>query len=218
MIDSEQKLSAFLLALKTAGWVALDTEADSLHAYPEKLCLVQLSIEGSDVLLDPLSRMDYKPVLEVLQKQELIMHGADYDLRLLRRHFGFVPDAIFDTMLAGRLLGVRQFGLNDLVMKLLGVKLEKGPQKANWARRPLTPRMESYARNDTHYLKPLADILRAELEAEGAAEVAPGSLLSAHRGLRGVSPAEPGGGVAGEGESTTEPGRAGGVERTVALA
>ena len=98
---------------------------------------------------------------------ELIMHGADYDLRLLRKHHEFVPSAIFDTMLAARLLGLRQFGLSHLVEKYLGVKLEKGPQKANWALRPLTERMERYARNDTHYLKPLADRLKAELQASG---------------------------------------------------
>src|SRR5262245_42406430 len=95
------------------------------------------------------------------------MHGADYDLRLLRKHFDFVPSAIFDTMLASRLLGAREFGLTHLVFKYLGVKLEKGPQKANWARRPLTERMASYARHDTHYLKPLSDLLASELKAKG---------------------------------------------------
>ena len=86
------------------------------------------------------------------------MHGADYDLRLLRKHHEFVPSAIFDTMLAARLLGLRQFSLSHLVQNYLGVKLEKGPQKANWAMRPLTERMERYARNDTRYLKPLSDL------------------------------------------------------------
>src|SRR2546427_8652834 len=95
------------------------------------------------------------------------MHGADYDLRLLRRHHDFIPSAIFDTMLAARLLGLRQFGLSFLVEQYLQVKLEKGAQKANWALRPLTEKMERYARNDTRYLKPLADRLKPELEAKG---------------------------------------------------
>ena len=95
------------------------------------------------------------------------MHGADYDLRLLRKHHEFVPSAIFDTMLAARLLGERQFGLGSLVEKLLGVKLDKGSQKADWARRPLTERMETYARKDTHYLKLLADRLKLELQQKG---------------------------------------------------
>jgi len=161
VIDTDAKLAAFLPELSAAKWMAIDTEADSLHAYPEKLCLIQVSIEGTDTLLDPLSGVDLQPAFEILARHDLILHGADYDLRLLRKHCGFVPTVIFDTMFASRLLGVREFGLGNLVEKYLGVKLEKGPQKANWARRPLTPRMESYARNDTRHLKPLADILAA---------------------------------------------------------
>jgi ribonuclease D len=167
VIDTDAKLAAFLPELSAAKWIAIDTEADSLHAYPEKLCLIQLSIEGTDALLDPLSGVKLQLVFEILVCHDLILHGADYDLRLLRKHCGFVPTVIFDTMFASRLLGVREFGLGNLVEKYLGVKLEKGPQKANWARRPLTPRMESYARNDTRHLKPLADMLAAQLRAKG---------------------------------------------------
>ena len=153
--------------LRAATWVAVDTEADSLHAYPEKVCLIQISTVSGDVLIDPLAGVNLDPLLDALSGHELIMHGADYDLRLLRKHHEFVPCAIFDTMLAARLLGLRQFGLGHLVERYLGVKLEKGPQKANWALRPLTERMERYARNDTHYLKQLSDRLKAELEASG---------------------------------------------------
>jgi ribonuclease D len=164
VIDTEHKLADFLPRLATADWIALDTEADSLHAYPEKLCLIQVSIPRSDLLVDPLAGLELAPFFKALHGRELIMHGADYDLRLLRRSFDFVPHAIFDTMWAARLVGIRQFSFNGLVGRYLGVKLEKGSQKANWARRPLTERMMAYARNDTHYLKPLADALRAELE------------------------------------------------------
>lgn len=167
VIDTETKLAAFLPKLHAATWVAVDTEADSLHAYPEKVCLIQISTTAGDVLIDPLARINIDPVLDALSDHELIMHGADYDLRLLRKHHEFVPTAIFDTMLAARLLGERQFSFGNLVEKFLGVKLEKGPQKANWALRPLTERMERYARNDTHYLKPLADQLKPLLESKG---------------------------------------------------
>jgi ribonuclease D len=153
--------------LQVASWVAVDTEADSLHAYPEKVCLIQISTVAGDELVDPLARIDINPMLDALTGHELIMHGADYDLRLLCKHHKFIPSAVFDTMLAGRLLGLRQFGLSHLVEQYLGVKLEKGAQKANWALRPLTERMERYARNDTHHLKPLADKLKSELEAKG---------------------------------------------------
>ncbi len=156
-------MAEFLPGLQSAEWVALDTEADSLHAYPEKLCLIQISTARGDDLVDPLSKIHLTPLWPVLKKHELIIHGADYDLRLLRKTNGFVPDRIFDTMLASRLLGEREFGLFSLVKKYLGIELEKGSQKADWSRRPLTPRMESYARHDTHYLKELSDILREQL-------------------------------------------------------
>ncbi|MGA3163400.1 MAG: HRDC domain-containing protein [Verrucomicrobiota bacterium] len=167
MINTDAKLAAFLPTIKSAIWLALDTEADSLHAYPEKVCLIQISTVAGDRLIDPLAKINLDPLLDALNAHELIMHGADYDLRLLRKHHEFVPSAIFDTMLAARLLGERQFGLSSLVEKFLGVKLDKGPQKADWARRPLTERMEKYARNDTHFLKPIADKLKSTLEAKG---------------------------------------------------
>jgi len=167
VVDTELKLQDFLPGLRAATWVAVDTEADSLHAYPEKVCLIQISTHTGDRLVDPLAKIDLAPLLDALAGRELIMHGADYDLRLFRKHHEFVPKTVFDTMLAARLLGMRQFGLSNLTEACLGVKLEKGPQKANWALRPLTERMERYARNDTHYLKPLADKLAQELEAKG---------------------------------------------------
>ncbi len=170
MIDTEEKLNALLPALRAAPWLALDTEADSLHAYPEKLCLLQISAEGIEALVDPLASVPLAPLLQLFGEHTLIMHGSDYDLRLFRKTFDFTPKAIFDTMLAARLLGLREFGLGNLVAKYLNVKLEKGPQKADWARRPLTPRMEEYARNDTRFLKALSDLLRQELQDKGRLE------------------------------------------------
>src|SRR5436190_12805368 len=167
MVDTEQKLNAFLPTLRAATWVAVDTEADSLHAYPEKVCLIQISTTSGDELVDPLAGVNLDPMLEALSGHELIMHGADYDLRLLEKHHEFIPSAIFDTMLAARLVGVHEFSLSHLVERYLGVKLEKGAQKANWALRPLTEKMDRYALNDTRYLKPLADQLKSELDAKG---------------------------------------------------
>jgi ribonuclease D len=164
VIDTEKELAAFLPKLRAAEWVAIDTEADSLHAYPEKVCLIQISIAGHDRLVDPLAKINLDPLLDALNARELIFHAADYDLRLLEKHHRFTPSTIFDTMLAARLLGERQFGLSALVEMFLGVKLDKGSQKADWARRPLTEKMTTYARNDTHYLKPLSDKLKLELQ------------------------------------------------------
>lgn len=167
MIADVKRLESVVAAVRGSAWIAVDSEADSLHAYPEKLCLLQFSVQKGDFLVDTLANLDLDPLLDSLRSRELIFHGADYDLRMLRKTFHFVPTDIFDTMTAARLLGYKQFGLGHLVEHHLGVQLEKGPQKMNWARRPLTERMEEYARNDTRYLKPLSDILRQNLEQKG---------------------------------------------------
>jgi len=189
VIETAEQLADFLPRLRAAEWIALDTEADSLHAYPAKLCLLQFSIPGADVLVDPLAGLELTPLWEALRGRELLLHGSDYDLRLLREHHDFVPDRIFDTMIAARLLGIMRFGLQDLVAQTLGVALEKGPQKADWAKRPLTQRMADYARNDTRYLHPLVTQLREQLAAKNriawleqscAALVAECSILPPH--------------------------------------
>jgi ribonuclease D len=145
--------------------IAIDTEADSLHCYREKLCLLQLSVPGSDFVLDPLALEDLSSLAALLQEKEIVLHGADFDLRLLRRGIGLVPDRVFDTVIAARLLGLRQFSLAALVQRYFNVELPKGSQKANWARRPLPKQMLAYAINDTHYLLDLAEKMESELVA-----------------------------------------------------
>jgi ribonuclease D len=165
VIDNPELLADFTVRLRPAAWVAMDTEADSLHSYPEKVCLIQFSLPGEDALVDPLCGLDLTPLWKALEGRELVLHGADYDLRMLYRSYRFVPHAVFDTMLAARLAGHREFGLSSLVQSLLHVRLDKASQKANWSRRPLTDRMAAYARSDTRYLQPLAGLLHHRLHA-----------------------------------------------------
>ena len=167
VISSTEELKDFADRLREAPWVGLDTEADSLHAYPEKLCLLQLAIPGEAVLIDPLADLHLEPLWEALDDREVIFHAADYDLRLLFQGHHFRPASIFDTMWAARLLGEPKFGLNDCLTQFLGVTLEKGAQKANWGRRPLTERMVEYALNDVLYLNELSEALRAKLVEKG---------------------------------------------------
>jgi ribonuclease D len=167
VISTSEELAGLLPVLESQPAIALDTEADSLHAYPEKLCLIQVSAPGHDALIDPLAGLNLDPLFHLLKGKELILHGADYDLRMLYRTFRFIPEAVFDTMWAARLSGHKEFGLRYLVRQYLGVALEKGPQKMNWALRPLTERMSAYALNDTRYLLPLAQTLRAQLDHKG---------------------------------------------------
>lgn len=148
----------------------MDTEADSLHCYFEKLCLVQVSIPGHDVLIDPLAGFPLAPFFEAIAQTELILHGADYDLRLLHRVGCTGVSTVFDTMIAARLVGIEQFSLAALVSQHFGVELVKGSQKANWAQRPLSTRMIEYAMNDTRFLLELAHRLEERLRELGRQE------------------------------------------------
>src|SRR5690606_36056003 len=102
---------------------ALDTEADSLHHFREKLCLIQLSVPGSDIIVDPLLELDITPLLTCLADKTLVVHGADYDLRMMKRTYQFSPTRIFDTMLAAQFLGYERFSYAVLVEQFHGVTL-----------------------------------------------------------------------------------------------
>ena len=170
MITTDAQLAEILPQLQTVERVAVDTEADSLHCYFEKLCLIQLTFAEQDFLVDPLARVDLQPLCAVLSQKEIILQGMDFDLRLLRRTLGFTAREVFDTVIAARLLGLREFSLAALVQQYFGVTLVKGSQKANWARRPLPHVMAEYAKNDTHYLLPLAAQMEAQLAERGRTE------------------------------------------------
>lgn len=170
MITDAPGLERFLDAARAVDRIALDTEADSLHCYFEKLCLVQIAMPGYAELLDPLAGVNLAEFFAALRDKEVVFHGADYDLRLLYRHGDFAPARLFDTMLAARLVGEEQVGLAALVQKFFGTELSKASQKANWALRPLSQQMIHYALNDVHHLLELASILEGRLVELGRRE------------------------------------------------
>jgi ribonuclease D len=175
-IDTEAGLAAWvaemrgLLSVSDDKRCCLDTEADSLHHYREKICLLQVCCAGKFALVDPLAIQDVTPLLDLLEETELWFHGADYDLSMLLRTYGWEPPVMRDTQIAARLVGHRQFGLAALVRELAGVELSKASQKADWSRRPLPDVMLRYAVDDVRYLLPIADHLLGELRAKGRME------------------------------------------------
>lgn len=158
------EISSRILA---SSWAAVDTEADSLHHYAEKLSLLQVSVEGEDFVIDPLSSIPLGDFLKRLSEKDLIFHAADSDVRLLKKAYPFSPKKVFDTMIAAQLLGYERIGLQSLAEKHCGVKLSKTEQKADWSERPLEDKLIRYAANDTHYLKVISDAMREELRALG---------------------------------------------------
>ncbi len=188
MIADPSALSDLLHRAAGQPRIALDTEADSLHSYFEKLCLIQLSMQGEHVLIDPLAGLDLQPFFDVLAPKRVVFHGCDYDMRLLNRAFRIGFKDLFDTMIAARLCGFKELGLAALVERFFHVKLSKASQKANWALRPLSAQMIEYAKNDTRYLLDLEQILEAELSRLGRREWFAQSL---HRMVEAARQARP---------------------------
>jgi ribonuclease D len=168
-IDKQAPLDQALASVAAQPVVAVDTEADSLHSYFDKVCLIQISAGADDLVIDPLAGVDLKRFGEVLANSAItkILHGADYDLRILNRDFGFTTTNLIDTMVSAQLLGYEAYGLAALLERHFGLKVNKTHQRADWAMRPLTPEMLEYAAMDTRYLIALAQKLRDELNAEG---------------------------------------------------
>ncbi|MGA7992433.1 MAG: hypothetical protein WCC53_13425 [Thermoanaerobaculia bacterium] len=169
LVASEGPYGELLERLDADGHapVALDTEADSFHHYFEKVCLVQVGLGGHAFLTDPLAGLDLAPLLARLAARPLLMHGADYDLRLLFRGYGFRAASLFDTMIAAQLVGEKEIGLAALLVARVGVTLDKAHQRADWSERPLSPSMSAYAAADVVHLPLLVESLTKDLEAKG---------------------------------------------------
>jgi ribonuclease D len=128
---------------------------------------MQVHAAGETFLVDLLSGAPLGALWERLRCKHLIMHGSDYDLRLLRELCQFRPASLFDTMFAAQLLNIPRFGLAALLEQNFGIRLDKDHQKANWSQRPLHQEMLDYAAMDVHHLPALRDRLTAELQRLG---------------------------------------------------
>ncbi len=172
LIDEGSALAEVAGQLAGQSRIALDCEAAGFHRYTDRLCLVQLSTLDQTYLFDPLlidPASTLRPLLED-PKILVVMHGADYDLRLLDRDLGIRIRGLFDTQVAASLLGAPALGLAALLETHLGVTLSKQHQRADWAQRPLPEAYLRYAAADTQHLLALADILVEQLQELGRNE------------------------------------------------
>jgi ribonuclease D len=171
-IRAPAELDALAASLGDASAIAIDTEADSLHHYPGKLCLVQVADDrGRGHLVDPLALPTLAPLGPVCAAPGIVkvLHAADNDLAYLKRMYGLTFASLFDTALAGRFLGMKALGLDALLEQCLGVASVKSRQKDDWSRRPLSPEQEAYALNDVLHLIELRAALLDALRAQGRA-------------------------------------------------
>jgi ribonuclease D len=169
-IKTPAEIDALVASLKGAKALSIDTEADGLHHYPVKLCLVQVADDrGRGHLADPLALPTLAPLGPFFADPSVIkvLHAADNDLGYLKRLYGFSVSNLFDTAIAARFLGVTSLSLDGLLREFLGVDPGPSRQKDDWSRRPLSAAQETYALNDVLHLIPLREKLLEALRAKG---------------------------------------------------
>ena len=169
LVDTESAWKQCLKKLSKVSRMAVDIEANSLYAYREQVCLIQISTDTDNFILDPLAGISLEALGNLLNHPgiEKVFHAADYDLALLKSLNRWNVANLFDTMWAGRLLGFKKMGLAWFLETLYGIHLDKKHQKANWGQRPLTEEKLIYACNDTRYLLRMRDDLGRDLAQKG---------------------------------------------------
>ncbi len=170
-VDTPEGVSAAAEAAETEGHIALDTEADSLHSYFHKTCLIQVTAGDGNFVIDPLALEpeSLAPLWGVVEDPDIpvLMHGSDYDIRVLDRDYDVRIRGLVDTQIMAQVLGEPKTGLAALLEKELEVVLDKRHQRADWGRRPLTTSQVTYAAADTAFLESLAVRLRERLRSMG---------------------------------------------------
>jgi ribonuclease D len=165
LVDEPEGLERLLEDLAGQDEIAVDTEADSFFHYRERVCLIQITVEDRDYLVDPLRDLDLGGIGDVLADpaKTKVFHDGEYDVLIMKREYGFRFRGLFDTRIAAAALGAEQPGLAAVIGERFGVELDKSLQRSNWSNRPLSDRQIDYARLDTHYLIPLMHAMREQL-------------------------------------------------------
>ena len=171
LIATSRELEDVLSSLAAAKAVAIDTEANGLHGYPDKICLVQLAGSSGVYLIDPIAVKDMTPLGRLLSDPsiEKVIHAADNDVRWFHRDWGLLTRNVYDTTVAARFAGLTHVGLGSLLEEVLGVSIEKSAsiQKSDWARRPLNKQALDYAAGDVQHLLALRDAFDRQLTTLG---------------------------------------------------
>ncbi|MCG6947226.1 MAG: ribonuclease D [Deltaproteobacteria bacterium] len=165
LIASQPELDKFLENICDAKILAVDSESNSYFAYRPRVCLIQISRNHEDFILDPLALKDISPLGRIFADPsiEKVLHAAENDLIGFKKDFRFQMKNVFDTSVACRLLGRNKLGLARILAEEFGVKLDKKYQRCNWEKRPLSPEQLYYAQLDTHFLIDLRNRLHSEL-------------------------------------------------------
>jgi ribonuclease D len=165
LIAAQSEFERFIEKVSEVKHLAVDSESNSYFAYRPRICLIQISANNKDFILDPLTLKDLTGLGRILSDPsiEKIIHAAENDLIGFKRDYRFQVINIFDTSLACRLLGRKRLGLARILAEDFGITLDKKYQRCNWEKRPLNPEQLYYAQQDTRFLLKLRDRLHGQL-------------------------------------------------------
>jgi ribonuclease D len=171
LLTSSAQVSELARILSRERRIAVDTESNSRHRYPERVCLVQVATTSKVYLIDTIAVDDMRPIGEVFADDTVVkvIQAADNDIRCLDREWGFRLRNLFDTSIAARFVGIERFGLSFLTETLLGLQVPKLAriQKSDWSRRPLSQEAMNYAATDVGHLFRIQEVLEGKLRALG---------------------------------------------------
>jgi ribonuclease D len=169
LITAREHLEEVCVEFAKCSRLAFDTESNGFYAYKEKVCLIQISTPTDDYIVDPIAVTDISALGPLFSNPdiEILFHAGEYDVLCLKRDYGFTFTNLYDTMIAARILGIKELGLAAAIERQFGLVISKKLQRADWGKRPLTHEMIRYAQGDTHFLMRIADEQKKMLVEKG---------------------------------------------------
>ncbi|WP_321493987.1 HRDC domain-containing protein [uncultured Desulfobacter sp.] len=168
-VTTDKELAHMCLELEPCDIIGVDLEADSMHCFSEKICLIQIAGLNRAWLVDPFLVSDFSPFSRILENPGIIkvFHGSDFDVRSLDRELSVEIENLFDTEIACRFLNIQERGLGALLKSFFNIDVDKKYQKVDWSKRPLKDDMIAYSVGDVATLVQLHDLLKDRLEKMG---------------------------------------------------
>jgi ribonuclease D len=167
MVTRTAQLESAVKTILGSPAIAVDTESNSYDYYPEQMCLIQIATDSKIYLVDSIILSEIPALKDVLGKASImkVLHGADYDIRTLDRHYAFHIKNLYDTNIAAVFAGLHKVGLSALIKELLGITITKSPQlqRSHWGQRPLSAEAVDYAATDVRHLLAIQRILDQKL-------------------------------------------------------
>ncbi|RID79604.1 hypothetical protein BRARA_A02329 [Brassica rapa] len=181
LVEEINDLKDLAAKLSSVDEFAVDLEHNQYRSFQGLTCLMQISTRTEDYIVDTFKLWDHigTYLRDIFKdpKKKKVMHGADRDIIWLQRDFGIYVCNLFDTGQASRVLKLERKSLEFLLKHYCGVAANKQYQNADWRIRPLPDVMTRYAREDTHYLLYIYDVMRVDLHTVAKEDEKPDSPL-----------------------------------------